>query len=461
MRKLLSMILLAVIAVIMSEMFSSCGNTYSDFKFINGTADSILGKELYDKLIEKYEFIGYFEHGTIVVKSTKYGLLDYKGDEVLPCRYDSIYQMVNDARIIKSNGKYGIINEQASFIAECKYDSVLSPSPRYAPVMLNKKWGFQDRDGNKIISYKYDNILNYDDSVFVAKYNGKYGIADYEGNTIVKYICGIIYYKIYDSATYIEYGGKIALLNSKLKQVTDNIFMPGFGNYYDEGGLAHLILASTNKCGVVNVETGKTVIPFEYDKINLPSEELLCGEKDGKYGYLNIKNETVIPFIYDDGKDFSEGLAMVGKNSQKMLTQHGVMWKKKYGFINKKGEIEIPLKFADQTLVSLNSKGGFHDGLAAIGIDRPNYVYAGAIGYINKKGDFVISPQYDDASAFFCEVAVIKKDDKYGAINKKGDIIIPIQYGWGEIIEKDSIIGMGYNYEVTVKYNLKGDILAE
>ena len=56
MRKLLSMILLAVIAVIMSEMFSSCGNTYSDFKFINGTADSILGKELYDKLIEKYEF---------------------------------------------------------------------------------------------------------------------------------------------------------------------------------------------------------------------------------------------------------------------------------------------------------------------------------------------------------------------------------------------------------------------
>ena len=117
--------------------------------------------------------------------------------------------------------------------------------------------------------------------------------------------------------------------------------------------------------------------------------------------------------------------------------------------------------FADQTLVSLNSGGGFHEGLAAIGIDRPNYVYAGDIGYINKKGDFVIAPQYKSASAFFCGVAIVEKDDKYGAINKNGKVIVPMKYDNGEIIEKDSIICMGYNFDVMDKYNLKGDLIVE
>ena len=84
------MILPAFAVVILSTTFTSCSHTCADLKSINGTADSILGKELYDQLIEKYEFIGNFEHGSIVVKSSKYGLLDYNGEELLPCKYDSI-----------------------------------------------------------------------------------------------------------------------------------------------------------------------------------------------------------------------------------------------------------------------------------------------------------------------------------------------------------------------------------
>ena len=443
--------------VSMGAVFTAC-NGDDNWKMRNGTADSILGKELYDKLIEEYEFVGKFEHGTIIVKNIKYGLLDFYGDEVLPCEYDSIYRLDNDARILKRSGKFGVINERGSFIAECKYDSVLSPSPKYTPVMLNKKWGFSDSNGNKVISFKYDDIVSYNDSLFVAKYNGKYGIADYNENAIIKFKCEMIYYKLYGNATFIELDGKIALVNSQMKEVTKNIFEPGLLNYFDNDGLARLRLASTSKCGIVDVETGNTLIPFEYDDINLPSEGLLCAEKDDKYGYVNMKNEIIIPFIYDDANDFSEGLALVGKKDKLMVTNQGLMWKKKYGFINKIGEIEIPFKFADQTFVSSD---GFHNGLAAIGVDRQNYVYAGAIGYINKNGDFIISPQYDSASSFFCGVAVVEKNDKYGAINTNGDVIVPIRYGWGEMLERDSLIGMGYNYTVIDKYNLKGDLLME
>ena len=58
-------------------------------------------------------------------------------------------------------------------------------------------------------------------------------------------------------------------------------------------------------------------------------------------------------------------------------------------------------------------------------------------------------------------MAIVEKDDKYGAINKNGKVIVPMKYDNGEIIEKDSIICMGYNFDVMDKYNLKGDLIVE
>ena len=41
------------------------------------------------------------------------------------------------------------------------------------------------------------------------------------------------------------------------------------------------------------------------------SEGLALVMKDDKYGYINDKNETVLPFIYDDGALFENGKAWV------------------------------------------------------------------------------------------------------------------------------------------------------
>ena len=41
------------------------------------------------------------------------------------------------------------------------------------------------------------------------------------------------------------------------------------------------------------------------------SEWLALVMKDDKYGYINDKNETVLPFIYDDGALFENGKAWV------------------------------------------------------------------------------------------------------------------------------------------------------
>lgn len=93
----------------------------------------------------------------------------------------------------------------------------------------------------------------------------------------------------------------------------------------------------------------------------------------------------------------------------------------KYGYVNKKGEVLISPRF-DEAF-------SFDDGLALI---RQDDKY----GYINPKGEIVIRPQFDNAWGFWDGRAKIAQDDKFGFIDKKGTIVIkPIYAETGDWFE--------------------------
>ena len=52
----------------------------------------------------------------------------------------------------------------------------------------------------------------------------------------------------------------------------------------------------------------------------------------------------------------------------------------------------------------------------------------GSFGYINKKGDLVIQPQFDKASSFSGKYAAAMKDKKWGVINTSGEWVIQPEY---------------------------------
>lgn len=52
------------------------------------------------------------------------------------------------------------------------------------------------------------------------------------------------------------------------------------------------------------------------------------------YGYIDVNGNETIPFQYEYGENFSEGLALVRQN-------------RKFGFIDNKGKVIIPFKFDD------------------------------------------------------------------------------------------------------------------
>ena len=82
----------------------------------------------------------------------------------------------------------------------------------------------------------------------------------------------------------------------------------------------------------------------------------------------NATVTQVIPFIYDDVDNFSEGLAVV---------KLGGMW----SFIDKTGREVVPFKY--------DAVYHFSEGLAAVKLD-------GKFGFIDKAGKEVVSCQYDE-----------------------------------------------------------------
>lgn len=79
----------------------------------------------------------------------------------------------------------------------------------------------------------------------------------------------------------------------------------------------------------------------KYDQIDAFSEGLAAVRRDGKWGYINLKGEEVIPCQFSDDfppGQFSEGLACVVDERSE---EDKKLWNKRVGFINKKGEFVI------------------------------------------------------------------------------------------------------------------------
>lgn len=174
--------------------------------------------------------------------------------------------------------------------------------------------------------------------------------------------------------------------------------------------------------GYVDYE-GNIVIPQEYSDVGAFSEGLAWVEHGGGtghnygLGYIDKSGEVVIPFgKYCRVSSFKNGLAMVAIDAyEEDPNESGSTWHDeilKYGYINKKDEIVIPFEY---------------DGLQDI--FSGDYIYAqkdGKYGYINKKNEVIIPFEYDNAYGTYCDLFTVVKDGKCGLLDKNNQTVIPM-----------------------------------
>jgi len=140
------------------------------------------------------------------------------------------------------------------------------------------------------------------------------------------------------------------------------------------------------KVGFID-EAGNVVIPLDYyGRVTVDGRERLVHfpffsegltavmNADGKFGYIDRHNNTVVPFCYDDARPFTCGLAAVKKN--------------------------------------------------------------GRYGFINSNGEEILSLEYDWAGEF-SELAPVRRGDKLGFVNKRGDIVVPFVINYKDVYLSD------------------------
>jgi len=168
---------------------------------------------------------------------------------------------------------------------------------------------------------------------------------------------------------------------------------------------------------------------------------------DKRMGYINFQGEIAIDPIYSFADNFSGGLARVDEGGLEgvintkgdyvvepsydsiRISDNGYIYcqkNEKWTVLDRNGKLLIDAEYDE--IVDFN-KDGY--GIVAIYEERDETVagYGYLHGLINKKGEYVIEPIYDDM--YFADdedYIVFSLDDKYGCMDYEGNIILEPMY---------------------------------
>ena len=332
--------------------------------------------------------------------------------------------------IFEKKGKLGLVDLQGKTVLAPTFNSIEEKQPYFFACSKTKGCSVYNEDLQLVLKGDYNSIELGCEGQFIVEKNRKYGVVSEKGTIILPL--------------------KYSFINSNKNGYTVKL---------------------NGKVGLFNLE-GKEIIPISYhwiytDKIddNIP----IVAELDGKEGYINTKNEWVIPPTYRDAFAFRQGLAKIREVRDYIY------------YINLKGEPVIQdfdanvIEPSDNTYivgVRKECKYMVYDLngnlLDTYNLLRNNWsddaIFAvkkgGKWGYIDGYGKVIIPLEYEEVRNFSEGLAAVRKDGKWGYINLKNEVVIPIEFT-NEVGFFKNGGAEYYTDRGAGLINLKGEIIAE
>ncbi len=342
------------------------------------------------------------------------GLIDSKGNLILPCKYQNIREISNLYYGIWKKNKWGVINLLGMEIYPCIFKVIITHRG-FIEFKVGKDSAesiYFLKNSDVIINSKYnklfENLYNFKHERIMVGI--KYTIEDrttvHQGKTTT--------IKGYEDFYY-------GFINLEGKEVIACTYS-SFG-YFNEGLVSFMRFSKESNSsyyGYMDID-GNELITITYpEKANYILSKWLthpyftpifhgmfcCGlalkRYKGKFGYINKSGKEIIPLKYDSGKDFKKGFAAVKINE-------------KWGFIDLIGNIKIEFQY-DEVLSNYHLEEGWE---VCINDKR---------GIVNDEGIEIVSCKYDEINKFDGEIAIVKLGNLFGAVNKYGKEIVPFIY---------------------------------
>jgi hypothetical protein len=325
----------------------------------------------------------------VIVQGGKYGYIDHAGRVIIQPQFIWAEDFWRGLGTVYVCGRYVSI-DSSGVLLPLRVTIEGHLEPRHE----GEKVGFVDASGQFKISPDFDDALPFSEGLAAVQVGGKWGFVDATGQLVIR--------PQFKTAFYFREGVGTAQLDS------DYVLIDRSGK----------VLAS-----------GLQFVDLVFDG-RVPAA------RGGKNGYLDLRGNVAIPFIYEAGSRFSSGLAAVKKDG-------------KWGYADTDGRLTIRFEF--------DEAGEFASGLAPVRI-------GGRTGFINTSGKFKFNLPFhyapgfftgeNDSNLFIAETDVSRfwtDDNKFGYVNTSGKVIWgptdgspghPPLLGWSEEDNKRSCEGI-------------------
>jgi hypothetical protein len=338
----------------------------------------------------------------------KWGYTDKYKNIVIPFIYDAARPFYEGAAAVKKDSLWGFIDEDGKNITQLSYNNVSDFKNGYASVQKawriqprtylkdgkenlllgirnyetdkNNWWGCIDLKGNLVVEQKYWYWGEFSEGLYLFADNiQSFGYRDEKNNSIID--------TIYWNARPFSEGAASVKVRSR-KSPKDNCYFINNQNQkiFDKG----FSLLSSFKNGYASVHISEGV---EWDK---------------SCGVINKQGQFIIEPQYEGiGEYFSQGLISVKK---KIYDKNGY-YDSKYGFVDINNNTIIPFKFV--------LAKSFKNDRAAVYTSLGDFNTS--CGYIDLHGNMIVDDIYEFAADFENNIALVKYDEKFGYIDIFGN----------------------------------------
>ncbi len=402
----------------------------------------------------------YYKDNYWNIPHEKWGMINFEGDVIIPCKYDSLDVFSDGKSRAIINGRHGYINEKGEEVYN--YRILTNGFIVYESSFINK-CGLMNGNKEMITGLEYNEIDDFVNGTAKANKNYRWGYISETGkevyDTFEKLTDGLIKFKSnFEDAYGVMSDSQTIIIKPSYDQI----------EYFSEGIFK---VKQKGNWGLIN-KINDIIIPFEYNDIKILSEINIGAKKYTQWGILNLIGEIIIPFEYDEIEPFKDGIAKAQKYGR--WSEINEKNEEIYSYIPlDNGLIVYKSEFHDaygimdsqynpKTPPHFSFIRDFHDGVALV---KESGSW-GKWGLVDSSGDELTGFKYDELKEFQDGKAIAKKDGYWGAINKNGRCVVPFRFSeirnfvegkaWasGEYGEWYLINGKGTRIDSSIPYDI-------
>ena len=347
------------------------------------------GDKIIDFKYDDYNLDNGFIKGVIKKSDTsrlsQYDFYDMNGKMLFSGIYESIYS-INDTLFIASKANQTFLTNRSQKLISSKYSTIWRQDKDFFIVSSVNKYGLMDIYGKIIVPVSYSNISSCDSSSFfiLRNANNQEALIDKKGNFLINFQPKVIVdlnegmFKLVEEEKRYSEDEDAILYNARKK-----IFAVERFNWINTFNGGYSIAGKRGKAGFIDTDASWIISPIFSNEMKY-EDELGHGDFEEDLFYEEDENEE--------------------ENYVDCITN-----------INGRSKLDFEYYYSGL------SKSIFSDNLAPVKIDS-------LYGYVNKKGEIAIPIIYSYADVFYKGIANVSlyQNDKYvqQVIDEKGKIVL-------------------------------------